>query len=85
MALRRPGRNHPEVPVLPSHFARRMLRCVGAGVFFNRPLARSAPVKILVIDDHVLIREALRGVLADLNAQATVAGALGLGPGRGTE
>lgn len=30
-------------------------------------------MKILVIDDHVLIREALRGVLADLNAQATVA------------
>jgi DNA-binding NarL/FixJ family response regulator len=30
-------------------------------------------MKILVIDDHVLIREALRGVLTQLNAQATVA------------
>ena len=31
-----------------------------------------AGMKILIVDDHVLIREALRGVLKELNAQAAI-------------
>jgi DNA-binding NarL/FixJ family response regulator len=30
------------------------------------------PMKILVIDDHILIREALRGVLKELTSDAVV-------------
>src|SRR5262245_39795420 len=32
----------------------------------------SLPMKVLVVDDHVLIREALRGVLKELKEDATV-------------
>ena len=35
-------------------------------------LERDATLKVLLIDDHALIREALRGVFADLRTQAAV-------------
>src|SRR5262249_50004532 len=36
------------------------------------PRADASPIKVLVVDDHVLIRDALRGVLTELNENATV-------------
>jgi len=36
------------------------------------PRTDTSPIKVLVVDDHVLIRDALRGVLTELNENATV-------------
>lgn len=38
----------------------------------DRRESGASPMKILVVDDHVLIREALRGVLRELESDATI-------------
>lgn len=50
------------LPCLKSH-ERRMLRWLGP---------RQPRMKILVVDDHTLIRDALRGVVAELDSAATI-------------
>src|SRR6516164_5539001 len=61
-----------------SEFQRRSLMwgpCFGSSseVCSRQLHARDAPrMKILVIDDHVLIREAMRGVLRELKGEAAV-------------
>src|SRR5690348_2498776 len=47
--------------------------CSSSEVCLRKLHARGAPcMKILVIDDHVLIREAMRGVLRELKGEAAV-------------
>ena len=67
----------PEVPVclgLFSFGATATRECFSPGneVLFSLTQWGIANVKILVVDDHVLIREALRGVLKELKGDATV-------------
>lgn len=52
--------------------ATKVLSGASPDVWFDHESGEASAIKILIVDDHALIREALRGVLEELDAGATI-------------